>query len=396
MRFLVSTVRRHCPPDEHSGYIYLLDHSRKKILQRSEMVEPWYRELDTNPRGGMRGAKGISVCPSQNYVALSNFSMIFLYDSSWKLLKAITHPLCAGVHDIAFRENALWVTAARTDLLLKFDLEGNLLRHFYLRAFSEITTALKWSAPILLDEETIDHNKVDFRHPLQVEKEEYDRAHVNSLCFLNNGDILISMGFIFDERFANLLRLKKSLISWGFWKRVRRINNWLSHALRVKQKNVDQQLVVKPARAKSAIVRLTPDNRGKVILILENVTAPSHSLLNLWDERVIYLNTSEGEIINFEPERGGILSKVRITNQGFLRGVTTLNKDTILVGNCGEIITFDLKTNKAIESWLISQDPHEAIFDIKPCPSHFSILPQSLADELAALNRGARFKGIDT
>jgi hypothetical protein len=55
---LVSTVRRHTPSDEPSGYIYAVDLEKSQVVQRSSIIEPAYREVDDNPRGGMRGSKG--------------------------------------------------------------------------------------------------------------------------------------------------------------------------------------------------------------------------------------------------------------------------------------------------------------------------------------------------
>ena len=97
-RFLISTVRRHTPPEEPSGYIYLVDYAARQVVQRCSIIEPAFREEDDNPRGGMRGGKGISVRPDQ--IALANFSRIVRYDPQWNILGEISHPSCAGIHDI--------------------------------------------------------------------------------------------------------------------------------------------------------------------------------------------------------------------------------------------------------------------------------------------------------
>lgn len=377
--FLVSTVRRHCPPDEPSGYLYLVEPRQQKVMQRSAIIEPLFRELDTNPRGGMRGAKGISVRPDQ--IALANFSMIFRFDPQWNLLGIITHPSCAGVHDILFWEDSLWAAAARADLLLQFDLAGHLQRHFYMRQPSLALQELGWRPPTLLNDEMIRKGKIDFRHPRQVEKETYDRAHVNSLCFLSNGDMLVSLGFVFDDKFANLLRLKIRLIQWGVWPLLKTVNRWAQRALGKKQKNMDQNLVVKPAQAKSAIVRITPDGQRSLHLPLKNITAPSHSLLALPNDTTIYLNTSDGSILHIEPEHGQLLSNTKVAEHGFLRGVTRWNERTLLVGNRGELIAFNLANCTVSERWRITGDPNEAVYDIKELPPHYALPPVSFADE---------------
>jgi hypothetical protein len=379
--FLVSTVRRRCPADEPSGYIYVVDAQKCQVLQRCSIIEPLYRELDNNPRGGMRGAKGISVRPDQ--IALANFSFIARYDPNWNLLGTISHPSCAGVHDIQFDGDHLWVAAARADLLLQFDLAGVLEKHFYLRQPSPAIHELGWKPPVLLDGDQIYQGKTDFRHPLNVVKETYDRAHVNSLCRLPDGDLLVSLGFVFDDQYASLLHLKNRLIRWGIWPAFKAINRGVRRALGKKGRNMDQNLVVKPARAQSALVRITPAGERSLTLKLMNITAPSHSLLALEDGSVVYLNTTDGSLLHIDPQARLVRSTTQIATAGFLRGVTTLDKSRLLVGSRGELITFNLPGKVVEERQQLSSDPNEAVYDIKALPEHYTLPPVSFADHFS-------------
>lgn len=375
--FLVSTVRRRCPVDEPSGYIYVVDPHQRQVLQRCDIVEPLYRELDNNPRGGMRGGKGISVRPDQ--IALANFSFILRYDPQWNLLGTISHPSCAGIHDILFDGDHLWVAAARADLLARFSLDGTLESYNYLREPSPAIEQLGWNPPVLLNREEILNGQTDFRHPQNVEKETYDRAHVNSLCRLPDGDLVVSLGFVFDDRYANLLRLKIRLIQWGIWPAFKAINRGVRRALGKKQKNMDQNLVVKPAKAQSAIVRISPHGERSLILDMKNITAPSHSLLALENGSVIYLNTTDGSVLHIAPQSQEVISSTNVAKDGFLRGVTRLDERRLLVGSRGELIIFDL-TNKAVEDrFKITADPNEAVYDIKGLPAHYALPPISFA-----------------
>ena len=377
-RFLVSTVRRRCPADEPSGYIYVVDVHKCQVLQRCSIVEPLYRELDNNPRGGMRGAKGISVRPDQ--IALANFSFIARYDPQWNLLGTISHPSCAGVHDIQYDGEALWVAAARADLLLRFDLSGKLEKYFYLRQPSPAIAELGWRPPVLLDGDQILRGQTDFRHPLNVEKETYDRAHVNSMCRLPDGDMLVSLGFVFDDQYASLLRLKNQLIRWGIWPAFKAINRGVRRALGKKGRNMDQNLVVKPAKAQSAIVRIKPNGERSLTLKLKDITAPSHSLLALDDGSAAYLNTTDGTLLHIDPQNRNLRSATRIATDGFLRGVTTLDKSRLLVGSRGELITFNLADKVVEERQQLTADPNEAVYDIKELPEHYELPPISFAE----------------
>ncbi|MFM8321417.1 MAG: hypothetical protein ACKOC5_10915 [Chloroflexota bacterium] len=379
--FLVSTVRRNCPPQEPSGYLYAVDPAQGKVIQRSAIVEPLFRDLDANPRGGMRGAKGIAIRPDQ--LALANFSMIFRYDPHWRLLGALTHPSCAGIHDIQFEDDTLWVAAARADLLLQLDLQGRILQSFYLRDPSPAVQQLGWKAPVLLDRASIQRGATDFRHPHSVEKETYDRAHLNSLCRLENGDRLVSLGFVFDEQYASLLRLKIRLVRWGIWPALKRANRSLRSLTGKKQRNMDQNLVVKPARARSALVRIAADGRRSLALALPGITAPSHSLLALPDRRVVYLDTTHGDLLHIDPDEGRVLSRTSVAENGFLRGVTPLDRDCLLVGSRGELITFHVGNRQVLQRMQISADNQEAVYDIKELPEHYALPPLSLAEDFA-------------
>lgn len=379
--FLVSTVRRNCPAQEPSGYIYVVDPRQERVVQRCDIVEPLYRELDQNPRGGMRGGKGISIRPDQ--AALANFSLILRYDPQWHLLGAISHPSCAGIHDILFDGDRLWAAAARADLLVQFDLDGNLRRHFYLRQPSPALRDLNWSPPVLLSGQDIQAGATDFRHPHNVEKETYDRAHVNSLCRLPDGSLIASLGFVYNDRYASLLRLKIRLIRLGVWPALKSANRAARRALGLKQKNMDQNLVVKPAKAQSAVVRIAEDGRHTLVLELKDITAPSHSLLALPDNSLIYLNTTDGSILHIDPQAGRLISATGISSNGFLRGVAPLDGSRLLVGSRGDLITFDLPAKKVQNVLQITRDPNEAVYDIKELPEHYALPPTSFAEHFA-------------
>jgi hypothetical protein len=318
----------------------------------------------------------------EDQIALANFSRILRYDPNWNLLGEISNPTCAGIHDILFEGDTLWVAAARADLLLQFDLSGNLLRHYYLRDPSPMLAELGWKPPRLLSAAEIQNGKIDIRHPLNIEKESFDRAHVNSVCFLKNGDLLVSLGFVFGDKFAALLRLKIWLIRAGVWPVFKELNRHLQTLLGRKQKNTDANLVFKPARALSALVRITSEGKRSVALRLEKMTAPSHSLLLLPDQTVIYLNTTDGEVIHFDPDAMQVKSATKVTD-GFLRGATALADGTILLGSLGEILFFDLRTRQLLSTMRITDHPKEAVYDIKVLPEHYATPPDSFEAHLA-------------
>jgi hypothetical protein len=343
------------------------------------MIEPAFREVDTNPRGGMRGSRGMAI--RQDQIAIANASMIFRYDPQWNLLGILTHPAMAAIHDVAFQGDTLWATAARTDLVFQFDLTGRLLQHFYMRSPSPALRALHWKPPVLLKTENILQNQVDFRDPRTHREETYDRAHVNSICFSGSGestaddDVLVSMGLVVGEKFASLMRVKSWLLKRGIWPRLLAANRWVRDTLGMK-KNVHSDLVVQPAKGLSAVVRLSRSGDHQLVLAAENVTVPSHSLLVLPDQTMIYLNTTAGTVIHFDQNNHQTISTTRVTN-GFLRGVAQVNERTLLMGSKAELITFDLPSLSIQSIMKITQDVNESIYDIKILPDHYAVPPQS-------------------
>lgn len=372
-RVILTTTRRHTQSNEASGYIYLIDPSAQRVIQRSTMIEPPYRALETNPRGGMRGGKGISIRPDR--IAIANSAAVFHYDPAWNLLDVFSHPSCSAIHDIAFQGDTLWVTSARTDLLLQFDLQGNLLKHHYLRQPSPALDRLGWNPPRLLSSEHILQGKIDFRNPKTHDELTFDRAHVNSICFLSSGEVLASLGQIVDADLAATLRLKVLLMRLGLWPGILSVNRQLSSILKVK-KDLHSDLVVRPAKARSAVVRISPDSDHQLCLEIPEVNTPSHSLLALPDDSVLYLNTHSGQVVHFDPWTGKTHSATKVTD-GFLRGITALQDRTYLMGSKGELIYFDLDTCQVKDVFKFTDDPKESVYDLKILPDHYANPPAS-------------------
>ena len=377
---LVSTSRRRVTPPDPSGHLYAIDLDAQRVIQRSQIIEPAYREVDSNPRGGMRGCKGIAFGDGQ--VILANFAMIFRYDHQWNLMGAITHPSCASIHDIALQDETLWVTAARADLLMQFDLSGRLLQFYDARQPYPALEPLEWKPARLLTPEGIRQGRLDLRDPRTHQLETYDRAHVNAVCVLSNGDLLVSLGFIFGSKRAGLLRIKTWLTQAGVWAQLEDLNERLRSGLKI---NRDRRgtLIIQPARGKSAVLRISPAGEVDLSLLLLDMTVPSHSLHALPDDTALYLNTTEGSLIHFDAYSREILFSQKISD-GFLRGIGHIAENTLVLGSSGELITFDLSEKRIIGSLRFSDDPKESVYDIKELPEGFALPPVSLEDHFKA------------
>lgn len=373
---LATTVKRRTPYTESSGFIHVVDLDSRQVLKRCTMIEPPYRDRDTNPRGGLRGSRGIAVRDDQ--IAIANASMIVRFDPQWNVMGLISTPSFAAVHDIVFHEDTLWVTAARIDLIMQVDLSGNLLRYHYLRDPSPALKVLGWQPDLLIEEEDVRGERIEYRDTSTHEEEVYDRAHVNSVIMMPDGDLLVSMGMILNTKFATLLRVKNRLLKAGIWPWLLAANRGLRKMLGAR-KNMHSDLVFQPAQAQSAIIRISPDGKKTLTLTLDNITVPSHSLMQMPDATVVYLNTTQGAVMHFEPNTGNVISKTKITD-GFLRGVTLLPDGSLLMGSKGELLQFDLSTCQLLDSFRITDDEDESVYDLAVLPSHYSLPPDSFED----------------
>jgi hypothetical protein len=192
------------------------------------------------------------------------------------------------------------------------------------------------------------------------------------------------MGFVIGLKFAALVRWKLWLIRAGIWPFVLSVNTIMRKILNVKPKNAESTLLAKPATAKSAVVRILPDGTRLLSLVLKDVTTPSHSLLVLPDGTAVYLNTSEGVVLRFEPFSGHVLFSKKVSD-GFLRGVTSLDSNTLVLGSKGMLLIFDMEHQEVVSTLNLTDDPNESVYDVKELPLHYDMPPKSFPDHIEQL-----------
>lgn len=381
-RLLITTTCRKSKLDDPSGHLYVFDLNRWEIAHRGSIIEPPYRDVDPNPRGGFRGGKGIAIVDNQ--IILANSVGVFLFNQNWDLLKVISHPSCSGIHDIFLdRDNNLWVTSARNDLLFKFDLDGNLLKFFYFRQEQPAISGIPWTHPTLFSNEEIENGQIDFRDPRTHKVTTHDTVHVNSICQQPDGSMLISLGLVVGEKFSTLMKIKDFFTQLGLWSWIVRVNQYARDIFSI-EKDRHSDLILQPAKGLSIIMRIHPRGDMLPCLMIDNVFVPSHSVLGRADGTAVYLNTTNGEILHFKPENGQIISKTNVSNQ-FLRGIAQLSVDDLVVGSQNTLLLFSLKTLEIRKQVNLSNDLNEAVFAIHEFPEKFLLPPISFESRLGKL-----------
>ncbi|NUM52790.1 MAG: hypothetical protein HUU46_04020 [Candidatus Hydrogenedentes bacterium] len=307
MKLLVSTIKRGANPSEPSSSVYTLSDCNYAVGAAPNVQDAALRRFDSNPRGGMRGARGVAVGDGATFVA--NFDSVFRYDRAWNLKGVTSHPWCADIHDIALHDGRLWVASTRNDCLVQFDLDGNVrdIVDPWGMGFVEEAFGVPRKREVTVD---------DLRDPRTHEKSQTDRLHLNSFAFTDAGDLIISLGQI-------------------------RVNG----------------------HCESALVKLGAS--GGVELIHRNAEAPvpAHNIVALPDGRLLHCDTGGRQVVAIEPQSGCVQPIIKMFG-GYTRGLCRLNDDRMAVGVQNEVWMFDPDRAGHVERIRISDDPRESIHSI--------------------------------
>jgi hypothetical protein len=334
--------------------------------------------FDINPRGGLRGGKGIAL--TDNRICFATASHILLYDYQWSLRSVITHPSCASIHDMVERDGSLWVTSTENDLVFQFDLGGRILSTFNYKdhAVTIRELGLKPSQTIPLDRDAILAGSRDYRDPRTHRIAQTNNAHLNSLCFLENGDMLVSLGRLTPWKMAVLMSLKGILTKARIYAIIVAVNQALIKLLGLKrQKN--SALAFVPATAQSVILRVTPAGACTILFRFDDTTVPNHSLCPLDNGTVLYCDTNNGNLLVLDPDSGTVCKRIFVA-EDFLRGIEPLSQTLVAVGSQHTVHVVDLEREAVVQKVQISEDPRVAIFDIQVLPPGVASLPDVLAE----------------
>jgi hypothetical protein len=188
-RVVVTSSIRWAWVSEVSAFFRVLDLERGEVTFAAPVPESAWRAVDPNPRGGQRGARGVSA--TRDRLVIANAERLFVFDTSWRLLAQLTRRLAADVHEVIAEEDGVWVTAAGTDLLLRLTWDGELADWWSFRADKRFLKELGFRRrPPRLDPD------LDYRDPnIRRKVAPYDTGHLNAVVS-SGRDLLISFGRI--------------------------------------------------------------------------------------------------------------------------------------------------------------------------------------------------------
>lgn len=329
MRVLATTVVRESPRGKRrSGFIYDVDWGPRRVERRLPVPEPQFPESDDNPRGGVRGGRGVAVTPGG--IVVANYDTLHLYDLDWNPLDALSHQLFVDIHEVDWDGRHLWVTAAAVDAVLRVSLDGDVTV-----GWDPHEEHWRWGVrprPHPLD------GSVDYRRR---GAPKIDQCHVNGVAQLN-GTTVVNCGLVRPQR-SLPVRL---------WRRARRrlAQAWLGEGAR---RNSGSSLVV----------ALNGASTPSVLLELGKHDYPTHNSQLIAAGRLVVNDTGRNTLRLYSLADGAAQETLAVQVPGtWLRGLEPVGEEHVLVGSSpAQILLVDLATGAVEETVQLSEDPHEAV-----------------------------------
>lgn len=339
-RLLATTVIRHSKVGENAtGHILEVDWEGGRVLHSLPTPDPKWPSSNDNPRGGLRGGRGVEVYDGRYFVA--NYDTVYVYDDRWRPEGEISHPLSTDIHEIDVGPSGIWLSCSRYDLALKLGFDGRRLAHWHVSDSPRLVRRLGLPGTPL----DLDH---DYRQHLP---EGLDGTHLNSVRRNGDGGLVVSLGRVISERpHARALRrvlARPEPHGLSPWKR--RLWSRL-HGVR------------------ALVLRVDPRHPDEVRVLASHETLrPSHNGRLLDEERSVMILES-GELVVTEVSRRRVLSRVPLPGTWF-RGLVELPGDRLLVGTapCG-LVEVDLAHGRVTRQVRLSDDPNESIHGLARIP----------------------------
>jgi hypothetical protein len=360
-RVAVTSVVRHAGTGEADGFLRIVDLDSERVAYKTVVPPSSYRATDPNPRGGLRGARGVAVYG--DLLVIANAERLFVLDTSWRLAREITHPWLSAIHDVLPESDGIWVTCSNCDRLVKVSWDGELLETWSWRNDKTLVRALGFRSVPRPRED------LDFRDPAAMQGGVHNIAHLNGVSRGRKG-LIISLGRVLNRRTLASRRAKG---------RLGRAAGAVGFIRGPTTKNLVAGVPRTPG-SRFAIVRLRQNGAEpqrwdtEVLLQDENLTRPNHNPIETVEGKLIWNDSNGGALIRRDPATRVNERVVMVPGSpSFPRGLAQLDGDLFVVGSQAAIHTIDLTRGRLISSLDIDGARHEAVHGI-------SILPHSFGD----------------
>lgn len=366
LRIAVTSAVRHAGSADFSGYVRVVDLASGEVALKAPIPESGWRADDPNPRGGVRGAKGVSALGDRLVVA--NSERLFVFDPAWSLAGEITHPLMGAVHDVLAVEDGVWVTCSACDLLLKVDWHGEPIETWSWRSEPSLVSALGFDSLPPLDSD------LDHRDPRAAQQGVHNVVHLNAVTRSPDG-LLVLFGRVLAPELVKQ-RLRKA----GLARALARVG--ISRPLPTKPTQVPASTV---PGSSFAVVELRDAGPPQLVLHRSGTSVPNHNVEAVGDS-IVYLDSNAGRLVVWDRESASERAAVAIPGSpSFARGLVRLDESTYLVGSQAPLAlhAVDLSAGAVTETVELAGEPNESVYGLEIVPPAFADPPP--AERLFAL-----------
>jgi hypothetical protein len=341
-RIVVTSNVRSAAPDQPSSYLRVFDLDSREALLTVPVPESLFRAHDPNPRGGMRGARGISAHGGRLVVA--NAERIFVLDTAWQLVDELTHPLAADIHDVHAEERGIWVAATACDALLLLGWDGEAKDVWTYRSNRGLVKKLGLPPRTL---PRFDPDR-DYRDP-RSRRHEDDIAHLSAV--VRDGDRLLVMLGRMEGRTEK---------TWQ--------DGWCA--------------VVELEDGAKSLSKA----RASVVCRYEAALVPNHNVCRT-NGLVVLNDSNENRLVAIDPRTGEARRSVAIPGDPpYARGLVPLAEGRWLVGSQRPLAVYevDLDGEEIVDRHVFDAQREETVYAVSLLPSGFSTPPRLQGPAAAA------------
>jgi hypothetical protein len=342
MRVIATTVVREAIRGrQRTGYVYDVDWTAGRVRHRLSVPEPRFPESDDNPRGGVRGGRGVAV--TKHGILVANYDTLLRYDDDWNLLEELSHPLFVGIHEIDWDGQHVWVAATGIDAVLRVSLSGDAEV-----AWDPHADGLGAKLGLRPRPHPVD-GSVDYRireAPL------LDQCHLNGVV-RREDELIVNFGLVRKSRPTTIRLVKRVrarvLLAAGLSAR---------HRWRSDRHNSGRGIVV----------RVTSRDGADLLVELEDHDVPTHNGQLIDDERLAVNDSTANKLRIFRVADGAQIGQVNVPGT-WLRGLEPLGDSLAFVGTApAAIVQVDLDAASVVGQLQLSEDPNEAVHGLAFCP----------------------------
>lgn len=364
---MVTTVVRGAPAGATTGFVYVVDAERRRVLSAAPLFETPWAWAGTNPRGGHRGGRGMTAADGR--LAIANADEIHVFDRSWQRTAVLSDPALGDLHELSAAADGVWACSTRADQLVRLGWDGAVLDRWSWRDDPTLVERFGYRTVAPINEH------LDHRVMRDVDLDAVDLSHVNGV--VARGDsLLVGFGRVRRPSPSSAERVAAAAGAVADAIVVGRPLTRRLRAERVRRFGADP---VPGTVRRGMVVELRPGAPAQVLVDRTLVKWPNHNQLPHGDE-IVLCDTSAGRVVAISPTTGAERVVEVPQASSFLRGLAHVADDRFLVGTRrpAALHLVDLESGRAELALALSEELHESVHDVEPLPDDWDDPPAAL------------------